>query len=236
MENLILDLRGNPGGYLNIVVNIAQLLVPEGEVVYMEDKHGNRVRTYNSELKERDFEVVVLIDEYSASASEILAGALKDREAGTLIGKKTFGKGSVQTLIDLRDGSAVKLTVQKYFTPSGSVIDGVGVSPHIEVEQPIEANFSNFVYKGQLEVGSSGLDVVILHKILYFLGYGEDRDDPNFTEITKEGVMEFQRAYGLPVTGIVDRKTGEKVNTVFEEFQRENDLQLQKAIEFFRNN
>ncbi|SES80527.1 S41 family peptidase [Anaerobranca gottschalkii] len=234
MENLIIDLRGNPGGYLNVVVNIAQLLVPEGEVVYMEDKHGNRVRTYTSNLKERDFEVVVLIDEFSASASEILAGALKDREAGTLIGQKTFGKGSVQTLIDLRDGSAVKLTVQKYFTPSGAVIDGVGVSPHIEVEQPPEARFSNFVYKGRLEVGSSGLDVVILHKILYYLGYGEDRDDPNFTEKTKEGVIKFQRANGLPATGIVDRQTGEKINAVFAELQRERDLQLQKAIEFFK--
>jgi carboxyl-terminal processing protease len=234
MENLIIDLRGNPGGYLNVVVNIAQLLVPEGEVVYMEDKHGNRVRTYTSNLKERDFEVVVLIDEHSASASEILAGALKDREAGTLIGKKTFGKGSVQTLIDLKDGSAVKLTVQKYFTPSGSVIDGIGVSPHIEVEQPPEAKFSNFVYKGQLGVGSSGLDVVILHKILYYLGYGEDRDDPYYTEKTKEAVSGFQRNNGLPVTGVVDRRTGEKLNFVFAEFQRERDLQLQKAIEFFK--
>ena len=235
LKSLILDLRGNPGGYLDVVVNIANLLVPKGEVVYMENKHGERTRTYVSELEDRDFDVVVLIDEYSASASEILAGALKDSDSATLIGKTTFGKGSVQTLFDLNDGSAVKLTFQKYFTPSGVVIDGVGVSPHLAVDQPALVNFSNLAYKGKLEVGSTGLDVVILNKILYYLGYGEDLEDSLFTEETKQTVISFQRANGLTVTGEVDMKTADKLNERFSALQKENDVQLKKAIEIIKN-
>lgn len=234
LDSLIVDLRGNPGGYLDVVVNIANMLVPEGEVVYMENKHGERTRTYVSELKERDFEVVVLIDEYSASASEILAGALKDSESAILVGKTTFGKGSVQSLFDLNDGSAVKLTFQKYFTPSGVVIDGVGVSPHIEVDQPEFVNFSNLAYKGKLEVGSTGIDVIILHRILYFLGYGEDTEDSLFTDSTRDAVMKFQRSNGLNVTGEVDMKTADAINQRFSKLQRENDEQLKKAIEIIR--
>lgn len=234
LESLIIDLRGNPGGYLDVVVNIANLLVPKGEVVYMENKHGERTRTYLSELEERDFEVVVLVDEYSASASEILAGALKDSDSATIVGKTTFGKGSVQSLFDLEDGSAVKLTFQKYFTPSGVVIDGVGVSPHIEVDQPDFVSFSNLAYKGKLEIGSTGLDVIILHKILYYLGYGEDTEDSLYTDNTKDVVMRFQKANGLNVTGAVDIKTADKINERFSKLQKDNDEQLKKAIEIIK--
>lgn len=235
LEHLIVDLRGNPGGYLNAVVNIANLLVPKGEIVFMENKHGERVRTFVSELEERNFEVVVLIDEYSASASEILAGALKDSDSAILIGQTTFGKGSVQSLFDLSDGSALKLTFQKYFTPSGAVIDGVGVSPHIEVEQPELVNFPNLSFKGRLSVGSTGLDVVIVNRILYFLGYGENRGDSVFTEETKEAVRSFQRANSLNVNGEIDLKTAERLNERFSALQREKDAQLRKALEVIRN-
>ncbi|QNO14443.1 S41 family peptidase [Alkalicella caledoniensis] len=236
MEELIIDLRGNPGGYLHIVVNIAQYLVPAGDVVYMEDKNGVRVRTFGSQLEERGFDVVVLIDENSASASEILAGALKDRDAGTLIGKNTFGKGSVQSILDFDDGSAVKLTIQKYFSPRGNVIDGVGVAPDIEIEQPEAANFPSYSYKGRLEVGSTGLDVVIINRILYFLGFGEDTDDSTFTESTKQALGKFQSANGLAPTGFMDANTAEKLNEKFTAHKKDNDMQLKEAIDFFKRN
>ena len=236
MEELIIDVRGNPGGYLHIVVNMSQHLIPAGEVVYMEDKHGQRIRTFGSELKERDFDVVILIDENSASASEILAGALKDRDAGTLIGNKTFGKGSVQSLLDLDDGSALKLTIQKFFSPGGNVIDGVGVSPHIEVEQPESANFPSLSYKGQLQLGSTGLDVIIVNRILYYLGYGEDIEQSNYSQATKTAVEKFQGNAKLPVTGVVDAKTAEKLNEEFNTHKKQNDVQLKRAIEHFRGN
>lgn len=235
LENLIIDLRGNPGGYLNVVVNIAQHFVPKGEIVYMENKQGERVRTYASDLENRDFNVVVLIDGNSASASEILAGALKDSDSAILVGKNTFGKGSVQTLLDLRDGSAAKLTVQKYFTPSGVVIDGVGVAPDIEVDQPEEASFSNFVYKGLLEEGSTGLDVVILNRIMFYLGYGEDNEETLYTKSTATAVSKFQKANGLPETGKVDIRTGERINEQFAKLQNQRDAQLKKAIEVIKS-
>ncbi len=139
IEGLIIDLRSNPGGSLSTVCDIARQLLPEGVIVYTEDKEGNR-EDYNCDGKhEIDIPVVVLINQYSASASEILSGAIKDYGIGKLVGKTTYGKGIVQRIFDLRDGTAVKLTVSSYFTPSGVNIHGIGIEPDIEVEFDSEA-------------------------------------------------------------------------------------------------
>lgn len=132
MEALIVDVRSNPGGLVSSVVQVLDVLLPKGIVVYTEDKYGNR-QDYTSDEGCVDYPIVVLMDEYSASASEIFAGAIKDYEYGTLIGTTTFGKGIVQTIIPLEDGDAVKLTTAKYFTPNGSYIHGTGISPDIEL-------------------------------------------------------------------------------------------------------
>ncbi|WP_353893771.1 S41 family peptidase [Proteinivorax hydrogeniformans] len=234
MEELILDLRGNPGGGLNEVLNIANHLVPEGKIVYIEDSDGQRLATYTSDLKERDFELVVLIDENSASASEILAGALKDHEAATIIGTTTFGKGSVQNIIDLSDGSAVKLTVSNFFTPEGNIIDGVGVSPHIEVGQVEGGNFPPLRYTSSLEREDSGAQVMVLQNILEFLNYPAGAYG-TFDEDTQMGVEQFQADYGLEKTGVVNLEVAEKLNEVLEQKQREKDKQLIEAIDYFRN-
>ncbi|MBR4026925.1 MAG: S41 family peptidase, partial [Lachnospiraceae bacterium] len=133
MKGLILDVRANPGGYLSAVVDILDSILPEGLLVYTEDKYGVR-KEYNSDSACMEMPLVVMIDESSASASEILAGAIKDYEYGTLIGKTTFGKGIVQNILQLSDGDAVKLTTSKYFTPKGNYIHEVGIAPDIEVE------------------------------------------------------------------------------------------------------
>lgn len=134
MESLIIDLRGNPGGNLSSVVDICRMLLPEGLIVYTEDKYGER-EEYNCDGKNKiDIPLVVLIDGQSASASEILAGAIKDYEVGTLIGMTTYGKGIVQRLCPMSDGTAVKLTISHYYTPKGNNIHGIGVKPDIEVE------------------------------------------------------------------------------------------------------
>ncbi|MCR4687532.1 MAG: S41 family peptidase [Lachnospiraceae bacterium] len=136
---LILDLRGNPGGNLDTVVNIAQEILPQGLVVYTEDKYGKREEYKCDGKKEMNVPIVVLVDGSSASASEILAGAIKDHNKGTLIGTTTFGKGIVQKLISLSDGTAVKITVSKYYTPNGANIHGTGIEPDIEVEFDADA-------------------------------------------------------------------------------------------------
>ena len=133
MKGLILDLRSNPGGNLSTVCDISRMLLPEGLIVYTEDKYGYREEYLCDGKRQLDVPLVVLINGYSASASEILAGAIKDYQIGTIMGTTTFGKGIVQRIISLSDGSAVKLTVSKYYTPKGNDIHEKGVEPDVEV-------------------------------------------------------------------------------------------------------
>ena len=132
-KGLIIDVRANPGGLLTTVVNLLDQVLPEGLLVYVEDKYGNRDE-YTSDAACLDMPIVVLTDEHSASASEIFAGAMKDYEYATLVGKTTYGKGIVQNLIPLSDEDAIKITVAKYFTPKGNDIHEIGVAPDVEVE------------------------------------------------------------------------------------------------------
>lgn len=133
MVSMIVDLRDNPGGVLQAVCDMLDQILPEGLVVYTEDKYGSR-SDYKSDAECMNIPMAVLINENSASASEIFAGAIKDYKYGTLIGTTTFGKGIVQSIIPLEDGSALKVTMAKYFTPKGNYIHGVGISPDIELE------------------------------------------------------------------------------------------------------
>jgi carboxyl-terminal processing protease len=133
MKGLIVDVRANPGGYLNTVADILDSVLPKGLLVYTEDKYGNR-QELSSDASALDIPMVVLIDGNSASASEIFAGAIKDYEWGTLVGTTTYGKGIVQNIIPLSDGDAIKLTTSKYFTPNGNYIHEVGIAPDVEIE------------------------------------------------------------------------------------------------------
>lgn len=133
MKGMVIDLRGNPGGLVDSVVAILDVILPEGIVVYTEDKYGRR-EEYTSDKNCLDYPMAVLIDANSASASEIFAGAVKDYHYGTLVGTTSFGKGIVQSLFPLEDGSAVKLTTAKYFTPDGNNIHKIGIEPDVEVE------------------------------------------------------------------------------------------------------
>lgn len=140
MEGLVVDLRGNGGGLLDIAVDMLDYMLPEGKIVYTEDKDGNVTSEYNSTDEEQFTKpLAVLVNGYSASASEIFAGAIKDYGLGTLVGTNTFGKGIVQRVFPLDDGSAVKLTIAKYFTPNGNDIHKIGIKPDIEVEFDSEA-------------------------------------------------------------------------------------------------
>ncbi len=133
MTSVIMDLRDNPGGVLQSVCKMLDELLPEGILVYTEDKYGNR-SDYKSDKSCMDIPMAVLINGNSASASEIFAGAIKDYKYGTLIGTTSFGKGIVQTIIPMEDGSAVKVTMAKYFTPNGNYIHDAGITPDIELE------------------------------------------------------------------------------------------------------
>ena len=134
MTSLIIDLRSNPGGLITSCVAVAEQVVPAGTIVSVIDRDGGE-EVYRSSLAARKYPIVVLIDENSASASEILAGALQDTGAGTIIGTTSYGKGSVQAVLPLFHEDGLKLTIAKYVTPNGRSIDGTGITPDIVIER-----------------------------------------------------------------------------------------------------
>ena len=141
IDGLILDVRNNPGGSLNVVINIADNFLDEGVIVTTKDKKGN-VITEKSDADKSDIPMVVLQNENSASASEILAGAMKDRKRAKVVGSQSFGKGVVQKIFTLDDGAGAKITISEYFTPNGTQINKIGVSPDIKVESDEDLDLS----------------------------------------------------------------------------------------------
>ena len=139
MKGLIIDLRDNPGGRLDTVTEILDRLLPEGVIVYTEDKNGNRDEIKSDAECDLNIPCVVLVNGNSASASEIFAGAMQDFGLGEIMGTQTFGKGIVQHIMGMEDGSAVKITVQNYYTPNGNNIHGIGITPDEVVELDEEA-------------------------------------------------------------------------------------------------
>ncbi|SDB42787.1 carboxyl-terminal processing protease [Pseudobutyrivibrio sp. YE44] len=134
MTSVVFDMRNNGGGLLDSVVEMLDYILPEGTVVYTMDKQGNREDFTSDDIHKKNIPMVVLVNENTASAAEIFTGAIRDFKYGTIIGTNTFGKGIVQSTIPLTDGSALKLTTQTYYTPSGECIHGTGIKPDIELE------------------------------------------------------------------------------------------------------
>ncbi len=158
MQSLIVDLRDNPGGSLDTVCNMVNRMVSGGTIVYTEDKYGNVQTETANDAESFDLPVAILVNGNSASASEVYTGAMRDHEKATVIGTTTFGKGIVQSLIPLNDGSAVKVTVSKYFTPSGVCIHGTGITPDIEVESEVISAFDmdgNLVTEGDAQLAEA---------------------------------------------------------------------------------
>lgn len=139
MKGMIVDLRNNPGGSLSIVCQILDSILPEGPIVHTRDKNGRQETIESDEEHQTDLPLTVLVNEHSASASEIFAGAIQDYGAGSIVGTQTYGKGVVQQLFDLGDGSCVKITISEYFTPEERSINGKGIRPDVEVAYKADA-------------------------------------------------------------------------------------------------
>ena len=140
MKGIIVDLRSNPGGSLSIVCKILDEILPEGKIVYTQDKNGKEEDFTSDEEKKIDIPMTVLVNQYSASASEIFAGAIQDYKLGAIVGTQTYGKGVVQQIFDLKDGTCVKLTIAKYFTAKGQDIDGKGITPDVAIDYKADDN------------------------------------------------------------------------------------------------
>ena len=234
MQGLIIDVRGNPGGYLDAVEEIGKLLVPnESIITEIQNREGNKL-IYRSTLKEKKpYPITILIDDGSASASEILASALQEAGGYTVIGVPSFGKGTVQSTVQMNDQSEIKIAIAKWLTPKGNWIHEKGVQPDIHVEQPDFFRAAPIQTEPPLREDMNSEAVANLQLILRALGYDPGRDDGFFSEQTKQAVIRFQQDHQLRPTGVVDEKTASLLQDKVIELIRDpqHDRQLQKAIE-----
>ena len=235
---LILDVRGNPGGFLTSVNAILEEFVTnEQPYVQIENRNGETQQFYSELEKKKDYPVAVLIDNGSASASEIMAGALKEAANYTLIGEKSFGKGTVQQPILLDDGSEIKLTISKWLTPDGNWIHKKGIEPTLKVEQSDLYHTHPLNITETLKVEDNNEQVQYSQEILSSLGFATGRKDGYFSSQTAVAVKAFQEKNSLQVTGMIDQKTASKMQEVVTEEKQidENDLQLQTALRYLVN-
>jgi carboxyl-terminal processing protease len=232
MKGLILDLRHNPGGLLEQAIDISSLFIPNGKVIFkVEDKYGN-VKEYKSNNKENlQVPIVVVIDKGSASASEIVAAAVRESAGIPLVGEISFGKGTVQRAQDFPDGSNIKFTTEKWLTPKGNWIHEKGIKPDFEVALPDYASLQVINPDKEWQVSSSSVEVKSAQKMLKALGYDPGREDGFFDEKTKQAVISFQKAENIEPTGVITGKTTMILMERLRAQIEKNDTQIQKAIE-----
>lgn len=233
IDGLILDVRENPGGLLSSVEEILKEFVTDKKpYVQTESRDGDKNRFFSTLKKAKAYPVAVLINNGSASASEILAGALYEVEGYDLIGEKTFGKGTVQHPIEMEDGSSIKLTSLKWLTPNGNWIHQKGIKPTIEINQPQVFHTHPVQTKETLKLDMNNEQVKNAQETLQSLGFEPGRTDGYFSKQTEVAVRAFQQQHKLEVTGVVDKKTiAVMEEAVMKEVrERKNDLQLRTAV------
>ncbi len=240
IKSLVLDLRGNPGGLIPETIEVAQHFVPKGPIVKIQYKNSPP-DIYNSNLEKPEFNLAVLIDENTASAAEILAGAIQDTGAGIIIGSQSYGKGSVQTLVPLEDGSGFKLTVAKYATPNGRFIDGIGIIPDIKLanDTPAVPDLSNLAPLRNTAVkrDSANLQVFAVQQRLKLLGYTAYEPDGTFGRDTETALKQFQKRHGLSQTGVFDGYTYLNMADAMDKLAhpQPKDVVLETAIQMLKN-
>lgn len=245
ITKLVIDLRNNPGGYLQEVIDVLKYFIPKGPIVHIKYGEGE-LETYTSPLDEAKYDVAVLINEGSASASEIFAGAIQDAKVGTIIGTTSYGKGTVQTIYPIYHQNGVggiKITVAEYLTPNKRSIDGKGIVPDIVVENTLPElvidleDIPEFRKKDKPELNSVGLDVLAAEQILTIIGYEINEPDGVMDQITFDAIKKFQESQGMFTYGVLDYTTQDSLTKALETFLIENleDKQLEKAIEVLKN-
>lgn len=229
MKGLVIDLRQNPGGLLDVTTEIGNLLLPEGEPILQVESRNGEKKVYRSSGGKPGVPIVAMIDGGSASAAEILAGALKESGGYQLIGQKTFGKGTVQTAKDFTDGSNIKFTIAKWLTPDGNWIHKKGIEPDIAVELPKYADLPYIDPEKKLEPEQFSNEIKAVQSMLTALGYQPGREDGYFDAQTKEAVLAFQKMESIPANGVVEGKTTRRMMELLQDKIQKNDTQLEKA-------
>ncbi|WP_040346990.1 S41 family peptidase [Neobacillus bataviensis] len=235
MKGVVLDLRQNPGGLLDQAVSITSMFVPKGKVIVKEQDRNGKVKEIASQNEgSPNLPLVVLIDKGSASASEIFAAAVKESAGVPLVGEKSFGKGTVQTAEDFKDGSNLKYTIAKWLTPNGNWIHKKGIVPDFDVALPDYASLPIINPEKELALSTSSTEVQTAQKMLKAVGYDPEREDGFFDEKTKEAVIAFQTAQGLPADGVLKGDSTMKLMDLLREKIKASDTQLQKAVEVLK--
>lgn len=232
IEGLVIDVRGNPGGLLNVVEDILSMFIPKDiPYIQIEDQDGDKTPYYSKLDKKKDYPINVIVDEGSASASEILAVAMK--EVGyDVVGETSYGKGTVQQAVPLGDGSTIKLTIAKWLSPEGKWINEKGVKPTIKAKQP------DYYYTNPIQVekpfafDQTDEKIANIQTMLTGLGFETGRTDGYFSKETEAAVKKFQTENKLKATGEVDEKTAGVIETSIVKKIRDgvDDNQLEKAL------
>jgi len=251
-KSLIVDIRDNPGGLINTAVDIADMLLDQGDVITQFAQRGEIYETVRATKGATEkLPVVLLVNENSASASELLAGALKDNKAATLVGTTTYGKGVSQVFGYTNDGMAFKISINYFLTPNGDEIQGVGVKPDYVVRNSLGEyrddaaelykSFAPFAEKTKPVSGDSGLNVFAAQQRLALLGYHPGLSATGLSAVmddaTVAAVKAFQREQGLYPYGTLDFTTMNKLEEVTLAYinnDSKDDLQLEKAVELLR--
>ena len=217
-------------------IAIASLFLPDNEMILqIEDREGNRQEIKSSSSHSNpDVPLVVIVDKGSASASEILAGAFKESGNITLVGEKTFGKGTVQRAQDFKDGSNLKFTTEKWLTPKGNWIHKKGITPDVEVALPDYASLTLINPESELKLSTSSTEVQTAQKMLKVIGFDPGREDGFFDEKTEQAVKDFQVKGKMDANGILTGESTTRLMQSLRELVQNNDTQLQKAVEILK--
>lgn len=240
IEKLVIDLRDNGGGYLNAVRDIASYFLPENTVIFKEENKQGDIKEYRT-LPSHPFytfdQIVVLINQNTASASEVLTAALKEYKDISIVGVKSYGKGTVQVPLLLNDGSIFKYTTAQWLTPNGNKINGVGISPdyEIELDEALTVGGISLNTEERYEADTVSRAARLVQIYLKFLGYNVDRNDEYFSLQSSQALRSYQQDMGLEADGVIsDKVVASLLSSCAKKWREEKsvlDVQMKKAME-----
>lgn len=237
VTNIMLDLRNNPGGLTDAAINIARQVVPKGIIITLQHRQEEKSVVYKSDLEKCKYKFAVLVNENTASSSEILASAMSESGAATLIGETTYGKALAQeTFVVANANGGIKLTTAHYLTRNGNEINKKGIEPDITVlniKRPVDnSKYTQFDYKQVCKNGDDMTNVEAAEIRLDKMGYTVGTVDTKFTAETENAVRQFQKEQSMEETGVLDIFTQVRINNVFYNMQEYVDKQFDAAYEF----
>lgn len=237
IKKLIIDLRDNVGGVTAEAISIAQQIVPKGKIIDAKFRVTSDNATYTSSLTKKEFDIAVLVNEYTASSSEILASAIQDSKAGTLIGTQTFGKAVIQGVYPLQNGAVFKITTGKYITRNGREINKVGLTPDVYVENEVTkfdtTDYTQFDYNTSVSLGQSHPNVTAAKERMNLMGVYDGEINDVFDTDFYDAVKTFQSMNDIFSYGVLDAVTMEMIESIISEFDIMRDLQFETAYTKF---